>query len=207
MILKNSVIKKKNIAILGAGGHGKVIGDIAFLNGFSKIDFFDDNYLDVKNFPFKVIGKLDEFEKLHHKYSFWFISIGDNSVRKKIFLRFRKLKKNLINLIHPSSIISQFSKIDRGVSIMANVVINAGSKIKTGAIINSSASIDHDCNIGEFAHIAPNVTLCGDVLIGNDTLVGAGSTVHPGIKVGKNVKVGIGSKIFRNVKNKSIHKE
>ena len=206
MTLKNLVIKKK-IAILGAGGHGKVVGDIAFLNGFSHIDFFDDNYLDIKNYPFKVIGELDQFKKIYNKYSFWFISIGDNSIRKKIFLRFHKLKKNLTNLIHPGSIISQFSKIDKGVCIMANVVINAGTKIKTGAIINSSASIDHDCSIGEFAHIAPNVTLCGDVFIGNHTLVGAGSTVHPGIKLGKNVKVGIASKIFRNVKNNTVYKK
>jgi sugar O-acyltransferase (sialic acid O-acetyltransferase NeuD family) len=205
MTLKNSVSKKK-IAILGAGGHGKVVGDIAFLNGFSEIEFFDDNHLDIKNYPFKIIGELDQFQKLYNKYSFWFISIGDNLIRKKIFLKFSKLKKNLTNLIHPSSIVSQLSKIDKGICIMANVVINAGSKIKKGAIINSSASIDHDCSIGEFAHIAPNVTLCGNVFIGNDTLVGAGATVHPGIKVGKNVKVGIGSKIFRNVKKNTVYK-
>jgi sugar O-acyltransferase (sialic acid O-acetyltransferase NeuD family) len=206
MTLKNLIIKKK-IAILGAGGHGKVVGDIAFLNGFSEIEFFDDNHLDIKNYPFKIIGELDQFQKLYNKYSFWFISIGDNLIRKKIFLKFSKLKKNLTNLIHPSSIVSQFSKIDKGICIMANVVINAGSKIKKGAIINSSASIDHDCSIGEFAHIAPNVTLCGDVLIENESLVGAGSTVHPGIKVGKNVKIAIGSKVFKDIKNNIIFKK
>ena len=204
MTLKNLVIEKK-IAILGAGGHGKVAGDIAFLNGFRNIDFFDDNFLDIKNYPFKIIGNLSQFEKVSNQYSFWFVAIGDNSMRKKIVLRFNKFKKNLANLIHPSSVISHFSKIDKGICIMANVVINSGSKVKKGAIINSSASIDHDCTISEFVHIAPNVTLCGNVFIEHGSLIGAGSTMHPGIKVGKNVKIGIGSKVFKDIKNDTIY--
>ena len=32
----------KKIAIIGAGGHGKVIGEIALLNQYDIIDFFDD---------------------------------------------------------------------------------------------------------------------------------------------------------------------
>ena len=32
----------KKIAIIGAGGHGKVVGEIALLNQFEIIDFFDD---------------------------------------------------------------------------------------------------------------------------------------------------------------------
>ena len=32
----------KNLAIIGAGGHGKVVGEIAILNNFKIIDFYDD---------------------------------------------------------------------------------------------------------------------------------------------------------------------
>ena len=32
----------KSLAIIGAGGHGKVVGEIALLNKFKVIDFFDD---------------------------------------------------------------------------------------------------------------------------------------------------------------------
>ena len=32
----------KKIAIIGAGGHGKVVGEIALLNQYETIDFFDD---------------------------------------------------------------------------------------------------------------------------------------------------------------------
>jgi hypothetical protein len=39
-ILKKHMSKK--LAIIGAGGHGKVVGEIALLNQYKTIDFFDD---------------------------------------------------------------------------------------------------------------------------------------------------------------------
>lgn len=35
--------KKNKLAIIGAGGHGRVVADIAKLNGYEEIVFFDDN--------------------------------------------------------------------------------------------------------------------------------------------------------------------
>ena len=197
MTLKN--IKDKKIALLGAGGHGKVVGEIAHLNNLKTIHFFDDNYKNIKNYPFSIKGNFNKFEKLYNQYNFWFIAVGNNPERKDVFLKFYKFRKNLINLIHPSSIVSKLSKIEYGICIMANVVINAGSHVKKGSIINTSASIDHDCIICDFVHIAPNATLCGNVLVENETLIGAGSSVHPNIKIGKNVKIGIGSKVFKDL--------
>jgi len=203
MSLKN--IKAKKIAILGAGGHGKVVGEIAHLNNFKIIDFFDDNYKNIKNYPFSIKGNLNKFKKLYNQYDFWFISVGNNLERKDIFIKFKKFRKNLTNLIHPKSIVSKLSKLEYGICIMANSVVNAGSKIKKGSIINTSASIDHDCIICNFVHIAPNVTLCGNVLVDNETLIGAGSSVHPNTKIGKNVKIAIGSKVFRDLGDSLIY--
>ena len=39
----------KKIAIVGAGGHGKVVGEIALLNQYEIIDFFDDKYSEIKD--------------------------------------------------------------------------------------------------------------------------------------------------------------
>ena len=48
----------KKIAIIGAGGHGKVVGEIALLNQFEIIDFFDDKEK-IKEFPFNISGNID----------------------------------------------------------------------------------------------------------------------------------------------------
>ena len=48
----------KKIAIIGAGGHGKVVGEIAFLNQYKVINFFDDQASQIKKFPFTISGNL-----------------------------------------------------------------------------------------------------------------------------------------------------
>ena len=52
----------KKIAIIGAGGHGKVVGEIALLNQYETIHFFDDKINEIKNFPFTIHGSLAQLK-------------------------------------------------------------------------------------------------------------------------------------------------
>jgi len=197
---------KKKLAIIGAGGHGKVIGEIASLNNYEVIDFFDDKYSEIKDYPFKVIGNLKNLEINLSLYDNFFVAIGDNNKRHDFLIWLKKKKVKIVNLIHPKSTISKLSILGYGVCVMANAVINPGTEIKNGVIINTSASIDHDCVIEEIAHISPNCSLSGGVRVGKLTHIGTGTSIHPGIKIGHNVKIGLGSKVFRDISDKSIYK-
>ena len=196
----------KKIAIIGAGGHGKVVGEIALLNEYKLIHFFDDQASKIKEFPFKLIDTLNYLEKSLKDYSDFFVAIGNNQKRSIMIEWLRSRKMNIVSLTHPSATISKFSSLGKGTCIMANVVINAGTLIKDGVIINTSASIDHDCLIADFCHISPNCSISGGVRIGKFSHLGTGTSVHPGIDIGKNVKSGIGSKIFKNTLDNSILK-
>lgn len=195
---------KKKIAIIGAGGHGKVVGEIALLNHYDTIDFFDDNY--VKDFPFTLKGNFDDLNKSIKSYNAFFVAIGDNKIRYNHIMSLKKEKINIVTLIHPKSIVSQFSHIEAGSCVMANAVINPGTFIKEGVIINTSSSIDHDCLIEDYAHISPNCSLSGNVSVGKFTHLGTGSSVHPGINIGYNVKIGVGSKIYKDIIDNKIFK-
>ena len=46
----------KKLVILGAGGHGKVVADIAVKNGYEEIVFLDDNETSCAGFS--VVGKI-----------------------------------------------------------------------------------------------------------------------------------------------------
>ena len=184
------------ISIYGSGGHGKVVGEIASLNGFKIIDFYDDNYKSIKNFNFTLKGTFGDMIKNKKKYDTFFVAIGDNKIRSVKLKRLIKHKLNITNLIHPTAVISKLVKIDRGICFMANSVVNPGSVIKFGAIINTSASIDHDCSIGKYCHISPNCSLSGKVKVGNYTWIGTGSSVKDEITIGTNCIVGIGSKVY-----------
>lgn len=196
----------KRLAIIGAGGHGKVIGEIALLNKYNVIDFFDDRVDKIKKYPFKICGDLAQLKNNFKNYDVFFVALGDNKVRYDKISWLKKQKKNIISLIHPKSTISQFSSIEVGSCVMANAVINAGTIIKEGVIINTSSSIDHDCLIKDYAHISPNCSLSGNVCVGKFTHLGTGTSVHPDINIGQNVKTGIGSKIYKDILNNKIFK-
>ena len=196
----------KKLAIIGAGGHCKVVGEIAHLNNYESIDFFDDNENEINHFPFTISGNVN-FLKEHLKdYDAFFVAIGENKIRFKIIEWFREKKMNIVSLTHPRSTISKFSTLGNGTCVMANAVINSGAVIKDGVIVNTSASIDHDCVIEDFAHISPNCSLSGSVKIGKFTHLGTGTSVHPGINVGENVKTAVGSKVFKDILDDTVQK-
>ena len=194
------------IAIIGAGGHGKVVGEIALLNEYKSIHFFDDKYKEIKDFPFNISGSINCLKNNLNDYDKFFVAIGNNVKRFEKFEWLKKQQVNIVNLLHPNSTISKFSYLGAGTCVMANAVVNPGSLIKEGVIINTSASIDHDCFIDDFAHISPNCSLSGNVSVGKFTQLGTGTSVHPGINIGKNIKTGIGSKIYKNIVDNKIFK-
>jgi|TARA_B110000259_G_scaffold163687_1_gene189204 sugar O-acyltransferase (sialic acid O-acetyltransferase NeuD family) len=195
------------LAIIGAGGHGKVVGEIALLNQYKLIDFFDDDQIKkTKEFPFTIIDTVDYLNEHLEDYDAFFVAIGDNETRSEKIEWLKKNKMNIVSLIHPKSTISKFSSIGIGTCVMANAVVNAGSLIKEGVIINTSASVDHDCLIEDFAHISPNCSVSGGVRIGKFTHLGTGTSVHPGIDIGNNVKSVIGSNVFKNILDDTIYK-
>ena len=196
----------RKIAIIGAGGHGKVVGEIALLNKFKIIDFFDDSAIENKDYPFKIKGNLNDLKQNFKEYDIFFVAIGDNKIRAKKIEWLKTNKKNIANLIHPNSTISEYTNLENGICIMANAVVNPGTLIKEGAIINSSASIDHDCVIEDYAHISPNCSLSGGVRVGKFSHLGTGTSVHPGIFIGNNVKTGVGSRLFNNIFDNTVIK-
>jgi len=197
---------KKKLAIIGAGGHGKVIGEIALLKKYKKIHFFDDNVSKIKKYPFEIIDTLNYLKKNLSNYDAFFVAIGNNYLRRNKVNWLKRLDVNIVSLIHPKSTVSKFSSLGVGTCVMANAVINPGSLINEGVIINTSASIDHDCTIDNFAHISPNCGLSGNVCVGKFTHLGTGTSVHPGVKIGNEVKTGIGSRIYKNILNNKIFK-
>ena len=196
----------KKLAIIGAGGHGKVVGEIALLNQYDIIHFFDEQAYKIKKYPFEIIGNLDQLRNKLNDYDEFFVAIGNNKIRYDQTIWLKKEKKIIVSLVHPKASISKLSSIDSGSCIMANAVINPGTVVKQGVIVNTSSSIDHDCLIENYAHISPYCSLSGNVSVGKFTHLGTGTSVHPGINIGKNVKTGIGSKIFHNIADNEIFK-
>ncbi|MEZ9820010.1 acetyltransferase [Shewanella sp. 10N.286.45.A1] len=191
-----------SIAILGASGHGKVLAEIAELNGYDKVVFFDDNWPKKSQLEhWSIVGNSQDLIQTSADFSACIVAIGDNKIRLNKLKELSVVNAPLVSLIHPSAIISPYSSIGLGSAVMANAVVNTASTIGQGAIINTACSIDHDCVISEGVHVSPGAHLAGGIRIGKLSWIGIGSSIKQGVTIGHNVIVGAGAAVVSNINN------
>ncbi len=190
---------KNKLLIIGAGGHGKVVANIASLMGcWEMIYFLDDNEQINEVNGFAVIDRVANLEVYVNEYDI-FVAIGNNKTRRDIHEKLLELKASIPILIHPNTIVEPSVIIGCGTVIMAGVVICIDSKIGKACIINTSSSIDHDNEIKDFVHVSPGCTLSGNVTIGNTCWLCTGSKVINNIFITDSTIIGAGAVVTHNV--------
>ncbi len=135
-----------SILILGAGGHGRVVAEVAADCGYDKVDFLDDNSPD-------AIGPISALQQYTGKYDSYFVGIGNNETREYLHKKLEALGCNIPRLIHPTAYISRTAHIGAGTIVEPKAIVNANAIIGEGCIISVGSIIDHDSVIGDFAHI------------------------------------------------------
>lgn len=186
----------KNIIIIGASGHGKVIADIVIKSGDKVVGFLDDG---VKKESLvagiEVLGKIEDY-KIFENCEF-VIAIGNPDIRKRIA---DDLPVKWYTAIHPSAVISSLDvKIGEGTVVMANAVINSSAKIGKHCIINTGAIVEHDNKLEDYVHLSPNATLAGCVTVGKMTHIGVGACVKNNINIAPNCTIGAGAAVVKHI--------
>lgn len=187
------------LLIIGAGGHGRVVADIALkMNKWKYVAFIDENENVKSSMGIEVIGNLDKaYEQM--KDCDIFVAVGNNAIRKKMQESFEAMGANIPILIHPSAIIGKDVNIASGTVVMAGVVINSCTNIGKGCIINTGSTLDHDNLIEDYVHISPGVNLAGMVKIGECSWLGIGSVVSNYINITGGCKVGAGAVVVKDL--------
>lgn len=194
----------------GAGGHGRVLLDAVLLrNEFEVIGFVDDNPAlhaqTIDGIP--VLGGRTILTGLVERgVRHVFLGVGgvrDNRPRAQIFEHLCSLGLGVVNVIHPSAVVSKKAVLGKGVSIMAGVMVNSGAQIGDNVIVNTGAIVDHDCRVGDHVHIAPGVVLSGCVRVGAYSHVGTGASVRQNVSIGVQALVGVGAAVITDVQDRS----
>lgn len=193
----------KEIVLIGAGGHSKVVKDIIELNGdFKVVGYLDDKFSEKESENGVFFDSIDSFKK--YKDYYFNISIGNNKIRQNIYSKLNLSDNKYPAFIHPTAIIGTDVHIGFGTVIMANVVINADTCVGKHSIINTMASVGHDVTINDFVHISPNSTLTGGVKVGSSSQIGASATVIPQKSIGKNTIVGAGATVVNDIEDNEV---
>lgn len=187
----------RDIVIIGAGGHSKVVIATARAAGFNVVGIYDDNpvlqgslVLDVP-----VIGLLrdihiDDIESA-------ILAIGTNSVRCRLANELKGI--TWCTIIHPNALVHESVRIGSGCVIFAGSVIQPDVILGEHVIVNTCTSIDHDCHIGDFVHIAPGARLAGNVHVDDGVLLGIGSCSVPNVSIGAWSVIGAGAAVTVNI--------
>lgn len=192
-------------AILGASGHGKVVAEIAELNGYSQIDFFDDRWPELINQEhWEVVGNTQVLLNEIEQYDLIVVAIGNNIIRLDKQRILKEAGGVFKELIHPKAVVSQYSQIGIGSVIMANAVVNSFASIGDSCIINTSCTVDHDCVLLDGVHISPGANLAGAVNIGESAWVGIGAQVKQLVNIGSGVIIGAGSTVLNDISNNHV---
>jgi len=183
----------KKIAFIGYSGHSYLCVEIALFENLEIVGYYDFEEKSTNPYQLTYLGIEEEIvEDLY-----LFPSIGNNSIREKLF---RKNKNSFkLNLIHHSAQLSP--NVDLGFAnlVSCGSIINPMVSIGNATIINSGSIVEHECVIGDFSHICPGTVLCGNVSVGNNCFIGANSVLKEGIQICDNVTIGAGSVVVKSI--------
>ncbi|WP_457746349.1 NeuD/PglB/VioB family sugar acetyltransferase [Sulfurimonas sp.] len=186
---------KKEIILLGGGGHCKSVIDVIEQAGEFRVAGIIEKFVGESSpvLGYELIGVDDELEKLRQKYEYAFVTIGhihSNSVRVKLFKKLKELDFTVPTIISPLAYVSKHATLQEGTVVMHHALINAGVKVGKNCIINSKALLEHDVLIEDNVHISTNATLNGSVRVKANSFVGSSSVTKEGVLIDGFVKMG-----------------
>ena len=203
-------MKEKQILILGASGHSKMIIDIIHKNKSHNIVGLIDSFKTKGQgvLGYDIIGNVDDIPALQEKYNIEgiIVGVGDNFTRYKLKNSISKISPEIkfISAIHPSAIIAEDVFIADGTIIMAGSAVNVGSKIGHSCILNTNSSLGHDSIMEDFSSLGPGSSIGGNVKIGLCSAICLKAGLNNNITIGSHTVIGAGSLVVNNISDHNL---
>lgn len=158
----------RKLIILGSGGYGRTVYDVAEQLGYS-ITVLDDSDNE---------HPLDSFS-LYIKNDVEFIpAFGNNEFRLSWLERIEKAGSKPATLVHPSAYISPRAHVSEGCVVLPGAILNTGTRIGKGCIINLGATVDHDVIIEDGVHLCIRCIIKGENRISRCEKIEAGEIIE-----------------------------
>ena len=164
----------KKLLILGAGGYGKTIFDMAQQLGcYDKIAFLDDG----RQGP-NILGTCSEFSLFADESTEVYPAFGNNEMRMRWLGILEEEDIAVPSLVHPRAYVSPTAKIGTGTMVLPMAVVNTGVSVGGGCIINIGALIDHDSVIEDGVHLAPGAIVKAENRIPEGVKIDSGEVIE-----------------------------
>ena len=165
-----------NLLILGAGGFGRTIAEMAVESReYDRISFLDDNSTDPR-----VIGRLGDYLRFSHGYQKALVAIGDNRLRLEWLEKLLAAGYQLPPFAFRPAYLSPSAQVGEGCLILPGAVVNTGARLGRGVLVNCGAVVDHEAQVGEGVHICLNAVVKAAARVEAGCKVEAGQVVERG---------------------------
>ena len=160
----------KRLVILGSGGYGRTVQDIAHQLNYTTIVLDDAD----------PAHPLSSFQSYISDDTEFIPAFGNNSFRLEWCDRIAQAGGQLPTLSHPTAFVSPTAAINPGTVILPHAIVNTDVVINRGCIINLGAIVDHGCILEEGVHLAPGAIVKGENRIQRLSKIEAGEVVERG---------------------------
>ncbi|MFO0910707.1 MAG: hypothetical protein U0794_20565 [Isosphaeraceae bacterium] len=140
------------LLIHGAGGHAKVVADIARALGYRVVAFVEDPPTrDGQPYYGSIIVSWDRFvgDPDTWRGAQVALAVGDNAARQHAYERFVARGRAIVTLVHPTAVVSPTARLGTGTVVMPTAVVNADATTGIGVIVNTGAVAEHDTILGD----------------------------------------------------------
>lgn len=195
---------KVPILIVGANAEGRIVLDIANSLDVLVYGFLtDDEELLLKELnDMLVVAQLntpDGEALLADEHVKVVLAEPAIAKRKELVSYLKGFPAELINAIDPSSRISPFAKLGRGMLISSGVIIQANAMVGSFNQIDAYTTISPDTIIGDYCTIQSGVRIGAEVQIADEVFIGAGAIIQKGVHIGGGSIIGAGSVVLQDV--------
>lgn len=198
----------KDIYILGVGHNTIVTIDLAEACGYRIAGLYHYEKTRVGEYYFghKIVGTNEDlFEKDLSDKNFA-ISVGNNIIRSELFNNLINKGGNIPNLIHPSAVVSKYSKFGRGLQVHALCVIDPDVIIGDDCMISDGSIVNHSVVMNNHCFVACNVVVGAYTKVNDFSFIGSGATLISGKanSIGYNSIIGAGAVVTKPVEENII---
>lgn len=142
---------EKTLVILGAGGYGQTVADVAEQLGY-RVLFLDDA-------AEQAVGKCEEFSTFIGENTEFYPAFGNNALRLSWLNRLEAAGCALPVLVHPRAYVSPKATLTPGTVVLPGAIVNTLCVVKKGCIVNCGAIVDHGCTLEEGVHVCPGAVV------------------------------------------------
>lgn len=188
-----------HLYIVGAGGLGREILDVALAVDVAVLGFLDDSLAGSAIRGFSVGAPNGVVAPAN-----FIIGIADPRARSRLAGQLSEAGLVARTLVHPVAVVAPQTRLGAGCVVMAGAHVSSDVVIGDHSQVQYNATVGHDCVLQRFVTVLPGANVSGTVTLEDGVTVGSGAVVLQGRRVGSGATVGAGAVVTRDVPSGAV---